>query len=384
MFIVSAVRTPIGSFQGALASVSGPQLGAIAIKKAVELAGILPGDVEEVYMGAVCQAQMGQAPARQALIFAGLPETTEATTVNKVCASGMKSIAFAAQSIMLGHRDIMIAGGMESMSNVPFYLQREVIRLGGTNLKDGIVFDGLTDVYNHCHMGNCAENTNKNMKISREEQDAYCIQSYQRSKAAWDQGIMQKEIVPVEVKGKTGVSMVSEDEEYKKVNVEKIAKLRPVFEKDGTITAGNASKLNDAGCALVVMSEEAIKRTGTKPLARIITFADAATKPIDFPVAPAYAIPKLYEQSGIKQQDVAMFEVNEAFSGVAIANMRLCNLDPAKTNIHGGAVSLGHPLGMSGARLITHLVHNLQPGEKGVGALCNGGGAASAMMIEKL
>lgn len=369
---------------GAFSTVKASELGAAAIKAAIERAGIPKDAVEEVYMGCVVQAGMGQAPARQATLFSGLSESVEATTINKVCASGMKSISLAAQSIMLGHRSVMVAGGMESMSNIPFYLMRNDVKFGGMKMLDGVVHDGLWDVYNKIHMGNCGENTNKKLQITREEQDAYAIGSYEKTTAAWESGIMAKEVVPFEVKTKKGSTMVFEDEEFRKVNLDKLRSLRPAFDKEGTITAANSSKLNDGGGAVVLMSAQAAAKHGAKPMARVLGFADAATHPIDFPVAPALALPRALEMAGVTKDDITMFEVNEAFSCVVLANIKLCDLDPSKVNIHGGAVSLGHPIGMSGARLMIHLAHNLKPGEKGAAGICNGGGAATAMVLEGL
>ncbi|XP_035685832.1 acetyl-CoA acetyltransferase, mitochondrial-like [Branchiostoma floridae] len=383
--IVSATRTPVGSFRSSLASVPAPQLGAIAIKSAIEKAGIPAEEVKEVYMGNVLQAGEKQAPARQAALGAGLPLATPCTTINKVCASGMKSIMLAAQSLMCGHQDVMVAGGMESMSNVPFIMAREAPAYGGLKLEDLIVHDGLTDVYNKFHMGNCAENTAKNLKISREDQDEFAISSYKRSQAAAANGILAKEITPVEVPQKRGPGVtVAEDEEYRKVKFDKVPSLRPVFVKDGTVTAANASTLNDGAAALVIMTSEAASRLGVTPLARIVGFADAAVAPIDFPIAPSPAVEKLLKQTGVSKDDVTMWEINEAFSAVVLANIKLLDLDPAKVNINGGAVSIGHPIGMSGARITSHMVHNLQPGQKGVAAICNGGGGASSILIEKL
>lgn len=338
-------------------------------------------------MGNVCQGGVGQAPARQAAIFAGLPESVICTTVNKVCASGMKSVMLGAQSLMLGHQNVIVAGGMESMSNAPYYLFRGETPYGGVNLIDAIVYDGLTDVYNKCHMGNCAENTAKVQKIGRDQQDEFALLSYKRSADAINAGLLAPEIVPVSVpqkKGKPDV-VVKEDEEYKRVNVEKFKKLATVFQREGgTVTAGNASTLNDGGAAMVLMNSEAVKKYGAKPLARIVAFADGETKPIDFPIAPAFAIPKLLKISGVKKEDVALWEVNEAFSVVVLANIKLLEIDPAKVNVHGGAVSLGHPIGMSGARIVLHLAFALKPGQKGVASICNGGGGASSVMVEKL
>ncbi|XP_076030098.1 acetyl-CoA acetyltransferase 1 isoform X2 [Oratosquilla oratoria] len=385
--IVSAARTPMGSFRSALASFRAPELGSIAIKNAVERAGVDPAAVQEVYMGNVCQAMCKQAPTRQAVLFAGLSKTTPCTTINKVCASGMKSVMMAAQSLMCGSQEVMVAGGMESMSNVPYYMARGDSPYGGVKLEDGIVFDGLTDVYNKFHMGNCGENTAKKLGITREDQDEYGLNSYKKSAAAWKAGVFKDEVVPVTIPGKRGKPdiTVSEDEEYKKVNFDKFKKLATVFQREGgTVTAGNASTLNDGAAACVLMTAEAAERHGVKPLARIIGFCDAATDPIDFPIAPAHATPKLLEMTGVHKDDVAMWEVNEAFSVVVLANIKMCDLDPAKVNIHGGAVSLGHPIGMSGARIVGHLAHALQPGQKGVASICNGGGGASAIMLEKL
>lgn len=385
--IASAVRTPMGSFRGSLAPLSASELGAVAIKGAIERAGIPKEEIKEVYIGNVCSANLGQAPARQAVIFAGLPKSTICTTVNKVCASGMKSIMLAAQGLQTGAQDVILAGGMESMSNVPFYLKRGETAYGGMQLVDGIVFDGLTDVYNKFHMGNCAENTAKKLEISRQQQDDYAISSYKRSAAAYEAKAFAEELVPVPVPQKRGAPPVlfEEDEEYKRVNFEKFNKLATVFQKDnGTVTAGNASTLNDGAAAMILMTAESAQRLGVTPIARVVGFADGECDPIDFPIAPAIAIPKLLKQTGVKKDDVAMWEINEAFSVVAVANQKLLELDPTKINIHGGAVSLGHPIGMSGARIVVHLCHALKKGEKGVASICNGGGGASSIMIEKL
>ncbi|XP_024120039.1 acetyl-CoA acetyltransferase, mitochondrial [Oryzias melastigma] len=384
--IVSAVRTPMGSFKGSLAAVPATKLGSVAIRGAVERAGISPEEVKEVYMGNVLQAGQGQAPTRQALLGAGLSLGTPATTINKVCASGMKAVMMAAQSLMCGHQDVMVAGGMESMSNVPYVMARETPAYGGVKMEDLIVKDGLTDVYNKFHMGNCAENTAKNSRISREEQDAFAISSYSRSRAAYEAGVLAKEIVPVSIpqKGKQEV-VVSEDEEWRRVDFSKVPKLRPVFLKEnGTVTAANASTLNDGAAALVLMTTAAAGRLGVKPLARIVAFADAAVAPVDFPIAPAFAVPKVLKAAGLKTDDISMWEINEAFSVVVLANIKMLDLDPGKVNIHGGAVSLGHPIGMSGARIVGHMVHNLTAGQFGLASICNGGGGASAILIEKL
>ncbi|ORZ35356.1 thiolase [Catenaria anguillulae PL171] len=381
--IVSAARTPVGCFQGSLAKMTAPQLGAAAIKGAIERAGIKPSDVEEVYMGNVIAAGAGQAPTRQALIAAGCPETTEATTINKVCASGMKAIMLAAQNIALGDRSTMVAGGMESMSNIPYYAPRNA-RYGHQTMLDGIVHDGLTDAYNHFHMGNCAENTAKKHNISREQMDAHAIESYKRSANAWANGVFAKEIVPVTVGSGARAQVVAEDEEYKNVKFDKIPSLRPVFDKNGSVTAANASTLNDGASALVLMSEAKAKELGVKPLAEIVSYADAATTPIDFPIAPALAVPLALKKAGLAVKDIALWEINEAFSVVVRANEKLLNIDPSKVNVAGGAVSLGHPIGSSGSRIMVTLTHLLKPGQYGAAAICNGGGAASAMVIKKL
>jgi acetyl-CoA C-acetyltransferase len=384
--ILSAVRTPVGSFRSSLATMTAPQLGSVAIKAAVERAGLKPDQIQEVYMGNVLQGGEGQAPSRQAALGAGLSITTPTTTVNKVCASGLKAVMMASQSLMCNHQQIMVAGGMESMSNVPYYMARGELPYGGVQLIDGIVFDGLQDAYDKIHMGNCAEKTAKDYSVTKEDQDKFALESYKRSADAWSQGVYKQEVVPVSVKQKRGGEvLVSEDEEYKKVDHSKLPTLRPVFQKEGgTVTAGNASTLNDGACALVLATAEAAKQHNLKPLAKILGFADAAVKPIDFSVAPAQAIPKVLSQCGVKVEDVDLWEINEAFSVVVLANMKILKLDPSKVNIHGGAVSLGHPIGMSGARLITHLVHSLKPGQKGMAGICNGGGGAAAMLIEKL
>ncbi|TFK09928.1 transmembrane protein 255B [Platysternon megacephalum] len=384
--IASAARTPIGSFQGSLSSLRATELGSIAIKGAIERAGIPAEEVKEVYMGNVLQAGQGQAPARQALLGAGLPISTPATTINKVCASGMKSVMMAAQNLMCGNQDVMVAGGMESMSNVPYTMNRGATPYGGVKLEDLIVKDGLTDVYNKIHMGNCAENTAKKLTVSREEQDTYAINSYTRSKAAWESGELTKEVIPVTIsqKGKPDIE-VKEDEEYKRVDFSKVPKLKTVFQKEnGTVTAANASTLNDGAAALVVMTAEAAKRLNVTPLARIVAFADAAVDPIDFPIAPAYAVPKVLSDAGLKKEDIAMWEINEAFSVVVLANIKMLGIDPQKVNIHGGAVSLGHPIGMSGARIVAHMAHVLKQGQYGLAGICNGGGGASAILIQKL
>merc|ERR1711970_624910 len=385
--IVGCARTPMGGFRGSLSSFSAPKLGSLAISAALDRAGCPKDAVDEVYMGAVLQGGMGQAPDRQAALYAGLPMSVPCTAVNKVCASGMKSIMQAAQSLQLGQNRVMVAGGMESMSNVPYYMARGDTPYGGVPLKDGLVADGLTDVYNKFHMGNCGENTAKKLGITREEQDEYGMESYRRANKAYADGNVGPEIVQVEVKGKRGKPsmMVTEDEEFKKVNFDKFAKLPTVFQREGgTVTAGNASTLSDGAAATVLMTADKAAEMGCTPLAKIVGYADGATDPIDFPIAPKFALDKLMAQVGMAPGDVDLWEINEAFSVVVLANMKLDNLDHAKVNIHGGAVSLGHPLGASGARIVNHLVYSLQPGQRGVASICNGGGGASAIMLEKL
>lgn len=387
MYIVSAARTPLGSYRGVLAPVTATQLGSVAIKGAVERAGVDPNLIEECYMGQVLQGGAGQAPARQAALNAGLNKSTPCTTVNKVCASGMKAIIFGAQSILLGDHEIVVAGGMESMSNAPYYMARGETPYGGIHMIDAIVIDGLTDSFNKIHMGVCAENTASKYKISREQQDNYAIESYKRSAAAAKDGVFAREIVPVTIAGKRGKpdTIVSEDEEYKKVNFDKLPTLNTVFKKEnGSITAGNASTINDGAAAMVLASEEAVSRLNLKPLAKIIAYADAATDPIDFPIAPALAIPKLLEKGGIKKEDVSMWEVNEAFSVVALANAQILGIDTSKVNIFGGGVSLGHPIGCSGARIVNTMAINLSSGQYGIAGICNGGGGASSILIQKL
>ena len=385
--IVSAVRTPMGSFGGALSSLSATQLGAAAIKGAVEKAGIKSEEVNEVYMGNVLQANLGQAPARQAAMFAGLSQNIPCTTINKVCSSGMKSIMIAAQSIMCGDNDVVIAGGMENMSAVPHFLGngRNGQKLGDMKLIDGLVKDGLTDVYNNVHMGNCAEVCASEMNFSREQQDSFAIESYNRSAAAWEAGKFADEIVSVKVPQRRGDALVvTEDEEYKNVKMEKIPTLRPVFQKDGTVTAANASTLNDGAAALVLMSAEKAAELGLTPLAKVKSFADAAHEPKWFTTAPAKAVPLALNKAGITTADVDFFELNEAFSVVGLANIEKLGLEPNKVNVNGGAVSLGHPLGCSGARIIVTLINVLKQnnGKIGAAGICNGGGGASAMVIE--
>ena len=389
VYIVSAVRTPIGSFGGILASVPATQLGAIAIKAAIERAGIKGSDVNEVYMGNVLQANLGQAPATQASIFSGLPNMIPSTTINKVCASGMKAIMLAAQSIMLGDNEVVVAGGMENMSAVPYYLDkaRNGYRLGNGQIIDGLVKDGLWDVYNDYHMGSAAELCATECKISREDQDAYAVESYKRAQTAWSKGLFKDEIVPVSIvqKGKDTL-VISEDEEYKKVDFNKIPTLRPVFTKDGTVTAANASTLNDGAAAIVLMSKEKADSLGIKPIAKIRGYADAQQAPEWFTTAPSKALPRAVEKAGLKMNDVEYFEINEAFSVVALANNKEMSLDASRVNVNGGAVALGHPLGCSGARIIVTLLHVLKQNNAKIGAagICNGGGGASALVVELL
>lgn len=389
VYIISAVRTPIGSFMGSLASISAPQLGAAAIKKALEKANVAPDKVNEVFMGNVLQAGLGQAPARQAAIFAGIPHSVPCTTVNKVCASGMKSISLGAQTIIAGDNDIVVVGGMENMSQVPHYLNgRDGIKLGDIKAKDGMVLDGLTDVYNRVHMGVCADKCATEKGISREEQDAFAIESYKRAAKAWADGKFKDEVVPVEVPQRKGDPvLVAEDEEYKNVTMDKIPQLRPVFTPEGgTVTAANASTLNDGASALILASAQAVEKYGLKPIAKIVGYADAAIEPEWFTMAPSKAVPKALEKAGLSAGDIDFWELNEAFSVVGIANTRELGLDPAKVDVNGGAVSLGHPLGSSGSRIIVTLIHVLkQNGAKYGGAgICNGGGGASAMVIESI
>ncbi|MDE3253901.1 MAG: acetyl-CoA C-acyltransferase [Bacteroidota bacterium] len=387
VYIVSAVRTPIGSFGGSLRDFSAPQLGAIAIKAAVQRAGLQPEQIEEVLMGCVIQANLGQAPARQAAKFAGLPDAVICTTVNKVCASGMKAIAQAAQAILLGDASVVVAGGMESMSNVPFYNanMRWGNKYGNVSLVDGLAKDGLTDVYHNYAMGNAADLCAKTCQISREEQDAFAIESYQRSQQAWEKGLFDAEVVPVEIPQRKGDPIVfSKDEEPFNVKFDKIAGLKPAFNKDGTVTAANASTMNDGAAAMVLMSSEKADELGIKPLAVIRSFADAEQAPEWFTTTPSLALPKAVAKAGLDMKDIEYVELNEAFSVVGIVNTQKMQLDPAKVNVNGGAVSIGHPLGCSGARILVTLIHVLKQNQARFGAagICNGGGGASAMVIE--
>lgn len=389
VYIVSTSRTPIGSFGGSLSSFTATQLGAHAIKSALEKIKLDPKEVQEVYMGNVLSAGIGQAPVTQASIWAGIPNTVPGTTVNKVCASGMKAIMLAVESIQLGQNDCVVAGGMESMSNVPYYLDkaRNGYKLGHGSVTDGLVKDGLWDVYKDYHMGNAAELCATECKISREDQDAYALESYRRSKEAYAAGVFKNEISPVSVpvKGKDPV-VISEDEEYKNLKADKVPTLKPAFVKDGTVTAANASKLNDGAAAVVLMSKEKADQLGIKPLAIIRGYADAQQAPEWFTTTPSKALPLAASRAGLSLSDIEFFEINEAFSVVSIANNQIMKLDPNKVNIYGGAVSLGHPLGASGARIIVTLLNVLQQkGAKlGAAGICNGGGGASAIVIEKV
>lgn len=389
VYIVSAVRTPIGSFGGSLASLSAIQLGSVAVKGAVEKIHLDPKAIQELYIGNVISAGLGQAPATQIAAAAGLGYEIPCTQVNKVCASGMKAIMLGAQSIMLGQNDVVVAGGMESMSNAPFYLTKARFgyKYGNGELIDGLSFDGLTDIYNHCAMGVCSDNTAKEMNISREEQDQYAIQSYKRTAAAWASGKFKAEVVPVTVKGRKGeATLVDEDEEYKNVNFEKIPGLKPAFGKEGTATAANASTINDGAAAVVLMSKHKATALGIKPLAKILGFADAAQDPMWFTTTPSLAIPKAMKLAGIEKKNVDYYEINEAFSAVALANAKNLGLDGNRLNVNGGAVALGHPLGASGARIVVTLAQVLKQnsGSIGVAGICNGGGGASAIVIENL
>src|SRR5664279_6616229 len=389
VYIVSAVRTPIGSFGGTLKDIPATKLGATAIKSAVERAGIKPTDVQEVYMGCVLQANLGQAPARQAAIYAGLPENVCCTTVNKVCASGMKAIINGAQSILLGDAEVVVAGGMENMSSVPFYApsMRWGNKYGNTNMIDGLAKDGLTDVYKDYAMGNAAELCARECNISREQQDAFAIESYKRSQAAVNEGKFADEIVGVEIPQRSGDPVIMlKDEEPFNVKFDKIAALKSPFEKGGSVTAANASTINDGAAAVVLMSKEKAESLGIKPIAKILSYADAEQAPEWFTTTPSLAVPKAVQKAGLTLQDISYWELNEAFAVVGIENSKRMKLDPAKVNIHGGAVALGHPLGCSGARILVTLLYILkeQKARFGAAGICNGGGGASAMVIENL
>ena len=389
VYIISAVRTPIGSFGGVLAGISATQLGAAAIKGALEKAGVQPADVNEVLMGNVVSANLGQAPARQAARFAGLPDNIPCTTINKVCASGMKAITFGAQSIMLGLNDIVVAGGMENMSQIPYYLPnaRWGYKYGNGELVDGLAKDGLTDVYNQKAMGVCGDATAAKYAISREAQDTFAIDSYKRAAAATEGGLFKSEIVPVTIPQKKGDPLqILEDEEFKKVMFDKIPGLRPAFSPDGTVTAANASTINDGATALILASEEAVKRLGLKPIAKIRGFADAEQEPEWFTTSPTIAAPKALKMAGLTKNDIDFFEVNEAFSVVALAFEQVMEVPHDQLNVFGGAVAIGHPLGASGARIVTTLnnVLHQKNGKLGLATICNGGGGATAIVIERV
>ena len=389
VFIVSAVRTPMGSFLGSLSTVPAPKLGSVAIKGALDKINLDPKLVQEVYMGNVLQAGEGQAPARQAALGAGLSNETPSTTINKVCASGMKAVMMAAQSIKAGDQNIIIAGGMENMSLVPHYFNaRNATKLGDVKMQDGMLLDGLTDVYNKVHMGVCAEKCAAKYEISREDQDNFANESYKRSAKAWSEGKFKDEIVPVEIPQRKGDPIIfAEDEEYKSVNFDRISTLPTVFQKEnGTVTAANASTLNDGASALVLMSKEKMEELGLKPLAKIVSYADAAHEPEWFTTAPSKALPIALEKAGLQISDIDFFEFNEAFSVVGLANNKILGLDANKVNVNGGAVALGHPLGSSGSRIIVTLINILKQngGKYGAAAICNGGGGASAIVIENL
>ena len=386
--IVSYSRTPIGSFGGSLSSVSATKLGSIAIKGAIDKINLNPQSIQEVYMGNVIAAGLGQAPAKQAAIFAGISDQTPCTTINKVCSSGMKAIMIAAQSIQTGENDIVIAGGMENMSSIPFYINdmRNGKKLGHSKIEDGLLLDGLTDVYDNVHMGVCAEICAEDMNITKEEQDEFALQSYKKSREAWESGFFKKEINEVVIQTRKGDHIVKEDEEYKNINIEKFKKLRAVFKKDGTVTAGNASTINDGAAAVVLMSKDKADDLGIKPIAQIISYADTSQEPKWFTTSPSTALEKAINKANLKKEEIDFWELNEAFSVVGLANIKQLNINPNKVNIHGGAVSLGHPLGCSGARILVTLMNTLEHKNAKIGAagICNGGGGASAILIKNL
>lgn len=388
VYIVSVARTPIGSFNGSLSSLTALDLGKVAITKALERAGIKGDQVDEVIMGNVLTANVGQAPARQVALAAGITESARATTINKVCASGLKAIALATQSIMLGDSDVVVAGGMESMTNAPFYLPsgRSGIRYGNGEIIDAIVRDGLQDPYKKTMMGNTAELCASKYQFSREEQDAYAVESYRRAAEAYETGAFDAELAPVTIASRKGEVVIAKDEEYSKFDASKVSSVRPAFIKDGTVTAVNASKINDGAAAVVLMSKEKAEELGIKPLAKVIGYADAEQSPDWFTTTPSIAIPKAVAKAGKTMADVDLFEINEAFAVVSLANIKEMNLDPAKVNVYGGAVALGHPIGMSGARIVCTLISalNQKGGKVGAAAICNGGGGATAVVIEKV
>ncbi|KAG6378809.1 peroxisomal 3-ketoacyl-CoA-thiolase [Boletus reticuloceps] len=382
--IVAASRTPVGSLNGSLKSLTAPQLGTIALKHAFQQSKVDPAKAEEIYFGNVIQAGVGQSPARQVALSAGMKFSSDATTINKVCASGLKSVMLAAQSIESGYKSVVVAGGMESMSNAPFLLPRTNPLFGKFEARDSVEIDGLWDVYNDFAMGNCGEVAAEKYGITRESMDAHAIESYKRADRAWKEGVFNNEIAPVIIKGKKGDTVVKEDEEYKKVIFDKVPSLKSAFKPGGCITAANSSNLNDGASALILMSAERAKELGVKPLAKVVSYADAGVEPIDFPMAPTVALPKALERANLTVDDIARFEINEAFSVVVRLAEKLLQIDPAKINVDGGAVALGHAIGNSGARIIVSLVHALKTGEYGAAGICNGGGAASALVIQKL
>lgn len=387
VYIISAKRTAVGGLLGSLSHLSATQLGAIAIKEAYKSAGIDPETIDSVYMGNVLSANLGQSPARQASKFAGIPDKTDATTINKVCASGMKATAIGAQQIQLGLENIVVTGGMESMSNVPHYAAiRKGTKLGDLSLTDGMVKDGLWDVYNDFHMGSAAELGVKKYKLSREALDKFAIESYQKAQNATKNGKFKNEIAAITVEQKNGSVVIDKDEDVDKIILDKVSKLKPVFEKDGNLTAANSSNLNDGAAALILASKEAVEKYNLKPLARIVSYADAAQAPEWFTTSPALAIPKALEQANLKLSDIDFFEINEAYASVILSNQQILGLDLDKVNVYGGAVAIGHPIGASGARILTTLISVLKQegGKYGMAAICNGGGGASAMIIENL
>ncbi|KAL4075926.1 peroxisomal 3-ketoacyl-CoA-thiolase [Scleroderma citrinum] len=382
--IVAASRTPVGSLNGSLKSLTAPQLGSIALKHAFEQSKVDPAVVEEIYFGNVVQAGVGQSPARQVALAAGMKSSSDATTINKVCASGLKAIMLAAQSIESGYKSAIVAGGMESMSNAPFLLPRTNPLYGKFEAKDSVECDGLWDVYNNFAMGNCGEAAAEKHGISRESLDAHAIESYKRSDRAWKEGVFNNEIAPVVIKGKKGDTIIKEDEEYKKVIYEKVPSLKSAFKPGGVITAANSSNLNDGASALILMSAKRAEELGIKPLAKVISYADGGVDPIDFPEAPTVALPQALARANLTVDDITRFEINEAFSVVVRIAEKVLQIDPAKVNVDGGAVALGHAIGNSGARIMVSLVHALKSGEYGAAGICNGGGAASALVIQKL
>ncbi|KAG9317547.1 peroxisomal 3-ketoacyl-CoA-thiolase [Chiua virens] len=382
--IVAASRTPVGSLNGSLKSQTAPQLGSIALKHAFQQSGVDPAEAEEIFFGNVVQAGVGQSPARQVALSAGMKSSSDATTINKVCASGLKTIMLAAQSIESGYKNVVVAGGMESMSNAPFLLPRASPLFGKFETKDSLETDGLWDVYNNFAMGNCGEVAADKYGITREQMDSRAIASYKRADRAWKEGVFNNEIAPVVIPGKKGDTIIKEDEEYKKVFFDKVPSLKSAFKPGGSITAANSSNLNDGASALILMSAEKAKELGVKPLAKVVSYADAGVEPIDFPVAPTVALPKALQRANLTVDDIARFEINEAFAVVVCLAEKLLQIDHAKINVDGGAVALGHAIGNSGARIVVSLVHALKSGEYGAAGICNGGGAASALVIQKL